>query len=64
MRISLERRICELGPTNAVKVELLKKELEISSPIAYPNRDKSLLRHQNSSPLAKMAALTGKLEVR
>ncbi|XP_060600124.1 serine/threonine-protein kinase N2-like isoform X2 [Ruditapes philippinarum] len=67
LRISLEKRINELGPSsNSAKIDLLKQELDAMSPNSY-NSNKhhnSLKRTQSNSPFAKAAALTGKLEVR
>ncbi|XP_045203432.2 serine/threonine-protein kinase N2-like isoform X2 [Mercenaria mercenaria] len=66
LRISMEKRINELGPSS-LKIDFLKQELDAMSPNSYSNTNKlhnSLKRTQSNSPFAKAAALTGKLEVR
>lgn len=65
LRISLEKRITELGPSSA-RVDLLKQELDAISPNSFNTNKQhnSLKRAQSNSPFAKAAALTGKLEVR
>ncbi|KAK3605853.1 hypothetical protein CHS0354_017757 [Potamilus streckersoni] len=64
LRISLEKRIHELSPESN-KIESLKQELDALSQYSFTqNKQHSTLHSQNSSPFAKAAALTGKLEVR
>ena len=65
LRISLEKRINELGPGSA-RVDLLKQELDAIGPNSYNTNKQhnSLKRAQSNSPFVKAAALTGKLEVR
>ena len=64
LRISLEKRINELGPGSA-KVDMLKQELDMAVGSQYSQGGKNSLKSQkNSSPLSKAAAITGKLEVR
>lgn len=65
LRISLEKRINELGPGSA-KVDMLKQELDaaIGSSYSQGSKNNSLKSQKNSSPLSKAAAITGKLEVR
>lgn len=63
LRISLEKRINELGPGSA-KVDMLKQELDAAvGPSSYSKGSKNNSL-KNSSPLSKAAAITGKLEVR
>ena len=64
LRISLEKRINELGPGSA-KVDMLKQELDMAVGAQYSQGSKNSVKTQkNSSPLSKAAAITGKLEVR
>ncbi|XP_052789265.1 serine/threonine-protein kinase N2-like isoform X2 [Mya arenaria] len=64
LRISLEKRINELGPGSA-KVDMLKHELDsLNNSSSTYNKNDSLKRTHSNSPFVKAAALTGKLEVR
>ncbi|KAJ8300137.1 hypothetical protein KUTeg_021656 [Tegillarca granosa] len=63
LRISLEKRITELGPKSA-KVQLLKEELDAANPALHTPKDRFYKNENNSSPFSKSAAITGKLEVR
>ncbi|ESP05042.1 hypothetical protein LOTGIDRAFT_109468 [Lottia gigantea] len=64
LRISLEKRLCELEPKSP-KIELLKEELnELMSPQITSHRHSITAQTQNTSTLPKPAAMTGKLEVR
>ncbi|KAH3779309.1 serine/threonine-protein kinase N2-like isoform X2 [Dreissena polymorpha] len=64
LKVSLEKRIYELGPGSA-KVDMLKNELDALHSKSNSNGQfNSLKRAQSNSPFVKAAALTGKLEVR